>query len=409
MTTSKQRRGRALALVLAGATLSSCMAHGQGSRLDPKVYVNYTPYSEGFYRELVTDRVHLYAPRAGKWRNVVHGQIFASDGTLIECLPGRVDNKLFFFWAERARWSVVKRRSGVLIERDFGLGEKRYWAKFYDPRTGSFSTEYLKKGRWISGDSGVIQDTWPRVLTDGCANLKPPAHIGVNEKQTSPRMDELRRQDPDAAIRNFPGSHLTAPGRTGLGASRGQPTTTRAEVWSWLQRQEGYVLTSSDGVGNVVVLADGVNQHEVWRLADDGSISGIGVLRDQDDWAIVEAPDLSEPVKYPVGYPFPVLPTGHRHAAWQLTDKLIARAEPVPLSWMGKRYDGHRFLFHDKTLTIVGPGETYLEGRWRWVKGRLEVTVGGDERNPGSIGWRDLARELGVRPAVWTPSTPNAS
>lgn len=75
---------------------------------------------------------------------------------------------------------------------------------------------------------------------------------------------------------------------------------------------------------------------------------------------------------------------------------------------MGERYDGHRFLFHDKALTIVGPGETYLEGRWRWTRGRLEVTVGGDERNPVSIGWRDLARELGVRPAVWTPSTPNA-
>ncbi len=401
----KHGTGKALALLLAGAALASCTAHGQGSSLDPKVYVNYTPYSEAFYRELVTGRVYLYAHRTGKFRNVVHGRIAATDGRVIECLPGRVDNKLFWFWVENKRWSLAKRRSGVWIELDHGDGSKGSAAQFYDPETGGFTFEHLKRGRWVRTHPGVIQDTWPRVLADGCANLKPPTGIRINEKQTSPRFDELRRQDPDAPIRHFPGSHLTAPGRTGLGASRGRPTTTRKEVWAFLRAQEGYVVTSPSGAGYVFDLDGGRN--EVWRLADDGSISRFGQLREEGDWLFVEVPD--QPVlRYPMGYPVPVLPTGHRHAAWQLTDKLIARAEPVPLSWMGERYSGHRFLFHDKTLTIVGPGETYLDGRWRWSKGRLEVTVGGDERNPVSIGWRDLARDLGVQPLVWVPSTPNA-
>ena len=406
MTTSKQRTGRALALVIAGAALSSCMAHGQGSRLDPKIYVNYSPYGETFYRELMTGRVNVFAG-LGRFNNVVAGQIFGSDGTVIECSGRlRLDNKLHWISQTSTRWSLVNRRSGIRIEWDYGGGRKLYASKFYDPATGAFNTEILTDGRWMVSNPGQIQDSWPRALAGVCPGLKLPAHIRINEEQTSLKMDELRRQDPGAPIRNFPGSHLTSPGRTGLGASRGRPTTTRKEAWNWLQSQEGYVVASPRGDGYVFVLDGGRN--EVWRLGDDGGVAKVGRLRDDGDWIFIEIP--GQPVfKYPVGYPMPVLPTGHRHAAWRLTDKLIARAEPVPLSWMGERYDGHRFLFHDKTLTIVGPGETYLEGRWRWVKGRLEVTVGGDERNPVSIGWRDLARELGVRPAVWTPSTPNAS
>ena len=298
-------------------------------------------------------------------------------------------------------------RAGARVEWNYGGGLKKYASKFYDPETGEFSTEVLSKGAHVRSNPGLIQDTWPRSLVDACPGLKLPAHIRINERQTSLKFDELRRQDPDAPIRNFPGSHLTAPGRTGLGASGGRPTTTRKAVWSWLQGQDGYVLTSSDGVGNVVVLAEGGKEHEVWRLADDGSISGIGVLRDEGDWAFVEVPDLPEAVKYPVGYPVPLLPTGHRHTAWQLTDELIAKGEPLPLPWLGARYADHRFLFHDKTLTVVAPGETYLTGRWRWTKGQLQVWVDGEEHHAGSIAWRDLARELSVMPTVWTPSTPD--
>ena len=410
MTTLMQGAGRALALLLAGAALASCAAHGQGGKIDPKVYVNYTPYGEDFYRELMTGRVNLYAPRAGKWRNVVHGRIFASNGTLIECRPGRVDGKLFWIWIERGHWSLVKRRSGVLLERDFGDGEKRYWAKFYDPETGSFDSEYLKKGRWIRGVSGVIQDTWPRVLADGCRNLKPPAHIRINEKQTSQRLDELRRQDPDAPIRHFPGSHLTAPGRTGLGASRGRPTTTPEEVRRYIIAQVGNVVTSPLGAGYVFSGAGGGN--ELWQLADDGGIAQVGQVREEGDWLFIEVP--GQPVlRYPVGYPVPSLPTGHRHAAFQLTDHLIGSAKPRSLPHMGAAYAGQRFVFHSegKFSVVDLNGELvegpHFDGVWRWTKGRLEMTVRDDPAGPRSIGWSELASDLDMQPTVWTRSTPD--
>ena len=404
MTTSKQRAGRALALVLVSAALSSCMAHGQGEQLDPKIYVNYTPYGEGFYRQLMTGRVKVFAG-TGRFRNSVGGLIYGADGTALECFARRrMDNKLHWIGETSRLWSLDRKRSGVVTEWDKGGDYKRYASKFYNSDTGAFSVEILQNGTWFLSNPGQIQDTWPRALADACPNLKLPAHIRINEKQTSLKFDELRRQDPDAPIRHFPGSHLTAPGRTGLGASGGRPTTMREEVSAFLHAQEGQVVTSPSGAGYVFGLDGGVN--EVWKLADDGSISKVGRFRDEGDWMFVEVP--GQPVlKYPVGYPVPILPTGHRHAAWQLTDELIGKGEPVRLPWMGERYADHRFLFHDRTLTVVAPGETYLAGRWRWTKGRLQVTVDGEEQHAGSIAWRDLARELGVTPAVWTPGTPD--
>ena len=406
MTTLKQGTGRALALILAGVALASCMAHGQGRKLDPKVYVNHSPYGEAFYRELMTGRVNVFAG-LGRFGNAAQGLVYASDGTVIECSGRlRLDNKLHWIGLRSTRWSLVNKPEGVATQWGYGGRHKLYAWKFYNPATGAFNTEVWQSGRWIVGNLGQIQDTWPRALADACPDLKLPAHIRINEKQTSLRFDELRRQDPDAPIRHFPGSHLTAPGRTGLGASGGKPTTSRKEVWTFLHGQEGYVVRSASETGYVLGLARGGSTGEVWRLADDGSIAATGVLREQGDWIFIEIP--GQPVlRYPMGYPVPVLPTVHRHAAWQLTDKLIARGEPLPLPWMGERYAGHRFLFHDKTLTIVAPGDRYLEGRWRWTRGCLEVTVEGDERNPVSIAWRDLARELGATPKVWTPATPD--
>lgn len=403
---------RMLTILAASLLLAACAAHGQSGRLDPEVHRSYTPYSVAFYRELMTGRVNLFEGR-GEYRNVVLGQIYGADGTLIECLGRRrLDKRLHWVKQTSTRWSFIRNSiHGVRIEWDFGGGLKRYSSKFYDPETGTFDTEILQEGSYIRANPGQIQETWPRVLADGCPTLKLPAHIRINEKQTSLKMDELRRQDPEAPIRHFPGSHLTAPGRTGLGASGGRPTTTKAEVWAFLDTQEGNILTNYRGGGRVFVRGPGA-EHEIWRLDGEGSLgthAAITVRETADDageWLdfLLEG---KVRFRYPMGYPFPYLPTGHRHAAFQLTDELVAGAEPVPLPWMGGRYEDHRFLFHDKMLTIVAPGETYLTGRWRWTKGRLQVWVDGEEQHAGSIAWRDLARELGVTPAVWTPSTPD--
>ena len=409
MTTLKRKTGTTLALLLAGAALASCMAHGQGRKLDPRVYVNYTPYNEAFYRELTTGRVNLRDGR-GSYRNVVSGQVFGSDGTLIECIANRrLDNKLLWIEKSSTRWSLVKARAGVRLAWEKRGLDKTYASKFYDPETGEFSTEVWRNGAYVRANPGVIQDTWPRALADACPGLKLPAHIRVNEKQTSLRMDELRRQDPDAPIRHFPGSHLTSPGRTGLGRSGGRPTTTKEEVRRFLIEQVGKVVTSASGAGYVFGRAGGGN--EVWRLAEDGSIAQVGQVREEGDWIIVEVP--GQPVlRYPIGYPVPVLPTGHRHAAFQLTDHLIGSGEPHPLPFMGQAYADSRFLFTGSgVLTVVdrqgelAAGEGF-EGTWRWTQGRLEVRIAGDAK-ARSVAWRDLATELGVTPSVWTPSTPD--
>ena len=232
----------------------------------------------------------------------------------------------------------------------------------------------------------------------------------INEKQISRKLDELRRQDPDAPIRNFAGSQHTGPGRTGLAASGGKPTTTREEIETWMRAQEGNVLLSS--LGNGYVFSEGWTPNtQIWKIGHDGHVVAFGRITRKTDasgqeWSISEVPGVGT-LYYPIGYPVPLLSTGHRYAAWQLTDELIARAEPVALPWMGERYAGHRFLFHDKTLTVTAPGGEYLTGRWRWTKGRLQVTVDGEESHAQSIDWRDLARELGVKPRMWTAATPN--
>ena len=402
----KQGTGRTLALLLAGAALASCTAHGQSKKLDPKVYVNYTPYSEAFYENLFSDRVWIFhSPTRRTYRNVPQFMIFRSDGQRLRCTGRwRTRYKLGWIGDKLAKWSIIRRGLGTVVRYDYKQ-KSTYGYFFYDPETGTTAIDLFRSDvGWTRGATGWVQDTWPRALADACPNLKPPAHFRINEKQTSLKFDELRRQDPDAPIRNFPGSHLTAPGRTGLGASGGRPTTTREEVLTFLRAQEGDVVTSPSGTGYVFSLEG--RQSEVWRIADDGGDTKFGTLRDEGDWVFVEVPGQPA-LKYPVGYPVPVLPTGHRHTAWQLTDELIAKGEPVALPWLGARYADHRFLFHDKTLTVVAPGETYLMGRWRWTKGHLQVWVDGEERHAGSIAWRDLATELGVTPTVWTPGTPD--
>ena len=414
MTTLKQGTRRALALVLAGAALSSCMAHGQPRNIGIDTHPNFVSHNKAFFDSLLSGRAWIlegvYHPN---YRNIVRGFVFAKDGSRIGCLAYKKKNGDPLWLAQRGvKWELTERAKlvGAVVRNSYDDGRKpRHLPLFYDPSTGTLAGEIVRhetsgKQYWIRSSAGHVQDSWPRALADACPGVKLPPGMAINERQTSLRMDELRRQDPAAPVRNFPGSHLTAPGRTGLGASRGAPTTTREEAWAFMQSQEGYVVTSPRGDGYVMVLDGGRN--EVWRLADDGSVAKVGRLRDEGDWIFIEIPDQAV-FKYSVGYPVPVLPTGHRHAAWQLTDELIARAESVPLSWMGERYASHRFLFHDKTLTIIAPGENYLTGRWAWTKGRLVVRVEGDEENVNSIGWRELAGELGVQPALWTPSTPD--
>ena len=411
-----------LAAVLA-VLLVSCGAQGQqgpkpvlpevSDRLHWKVFRSHSSHNAAFFKRLMFGKVFVFEhPRVP---NVTQGVTFSEDGSRLEC----------FARVERRRIAGYSLEGGTLSFETGSTGAAhviRHLEKtgrslvFYDADTGTLRQEYLAsnkdphKREWKVSRTGWVQKSWPRFLADACPTVVRATGLEVNEKQTSGKLDELRGQDPTAVIRNFPGSQHTGPGRTGLFASGGKPTTTREEIETWMRSQEGNVLLSS--LGNGYVFSEGWDEHtQIWKIDYDGDIASFGKITRKTDksgqeWSISEIPGIGK-LYYPIGYPLPLISTGHRYPAWQLTDKLIAGGEPVVLSWMGERYAGYRFLFHDKTLTVIAPSDEYFTGRWRWTKGRLQVTVDGEEQHAQSIGWEELAQELGVEPRFWTLATPN--
>ncbi len=411
-----------LAAVLAGLLVASCTAHGQQQVPPPaalpeiserpywRVFRSHSSHNARFFRNLTSDRVfvHEYNPFPG----TLLAQLVRPDGTASMCYLVR---KTGNYRSQQDRLTFETHSTGAA--KTWEINGKTYRSLiFYQPRTGVVRDEGLlkhknpHKRKWRINRTGWIQDSWPRVMADGCPEIELPAGMAINEKQTSSRFEELRRQDPDAPIRNFPGSQHTGPGRTGLAASGGKPTTSKEEIEAWMKAQEGNVLLSS--LGNGYVFTEGWSENtEIWQIGYDGKVYAFGTVTRKTDssgqeWRISEIPGVGT-IYYPIGYPVPLLSTGHRYPAWQLTDELIGGGEPVALPWMGERYADYRFLFHDKTLTIIAPGEQYFTGRWRWTKGRLQVTVDGEEEHAQSIAWPDLARELGVTPRMWTLLTPN--
>ena len=409
----------AAAGVLFAPLTASATTAGESDYLfrDLDVYRSYMPYSAELYRRLLTGRVWVWVNPDNKvYRNVPNAVLFDENGDVVRCIGRkRGDGTLHWVHDAPSRWKVTPSKIGAKIRLDSKQKKPRYTHLFYDPKTGNLANEIRRRDDadrlyWTRLTVGWIQDSWPRVFADGCPDVRIPAGMKINEKQTSHRLDKLRRQDPDAPLRNFAGSELTGPGQTGLGASKGRPTTTKKEVWAFLNEQEGNVLLSPEGFGRVFVRGrDGTAKHEVWGLKDDGSIAWVTRLLEVEDaqgeWLEWEL-DGKVVARYPMGYPLPYLPTGHRHATWQLTDVLVTDRKPVPLSWMGRAYRGHLFEFHaDKRVTATGPDASVSEGTWGWTEGRLEVELAGEE--PVSIAWRDLARSMGHEPWMWTKSTPN--
>ena len=401
--------------------LMSCTAQGQrgpkpvlpevADRPHWKVFRSHSSHRAQFFRRLLFGRLFVHEHSAAP--GMVGAEFVRNDGRMFLCFWDTKRKKYALDWA---RLDIETHSTGAArkVTHKGGVGRALL---FYQHKTGAMNVEVLlghkdpDKRERVVRRSGWIQESWPRVLANACPDFVTLSGLGINEKQTSRNLDELRKQDPDALIRHFPGSQHTGPGRTGLAASGGAPTTTYEEIETWMRAQEGNVLLSS--LGNGYVFSEGWTENtQIWKIGYDGHVESFGRITRKTDasgqqWSISEVPGVGT-LYYPIGYPVPLMSTGHRYPAWQLTDELIGRAEPVPLPWMGERYEGYRFLFHDKTLTIVAPGDEYFTGRWRWTKGRLQVTVDGEEQHARSIDWRDLARALGVTPTMWTPDMPNS-
>lgn len=405
---------RGLAVVLVGLLAASCVAHGQQGakqttvvKNNPRLFQSYSSHSAQFFDDLFAERVfiHEHASLPG----VVRGEVYRRDGTLWRCYFHPEAGKHVRHTTES--WHIATRAAhaarAITVK-----GKTGYSVPFYDAATGALRLEFFHRGAqgvqdraWAELGAGWVQDSWPRLLADACPGVKIPPGMPINEKQTAPRIADMAEQDPSAPIRNAPGSDLTAPGRVGFIDTNWGPTTTREEVMAFMESQKGNVMLSPLGHGYVFT-AGWDTLGEVWRLGEDGTLAGFGSLhlgndKSGQDWVISKVPDLPE-FHYPMGYPVPMLPTGHRHAAFQLTDRLVASGEPVVLPWMPSEWKDFTFLADGKVRARRADGGPDRISTWHWTKGRLRVQTDGNREAPD---WEEVGEQLGLeKPKLWTPA-----
>ena len=389
-----KRPGTALA-ALAAIVLAA--AAGVGTAVAAPA--NYSSHDAPFFTELLAGRVWLYerpnSSRAGD-RGMIWGVHHAADGTARACF--HLDRT----WQTAAgRWRVVPsprfralynyQEAGSEPDPGHVIG---HVPLFYDPVTGRLHSESVGGGGWVVLSLGWVQESWPRALEEACPELELPAELPVNEKQTATVMEEAVAQDPEAALRAAPGRSagpgfaLQAPGSMGLALAAGAPTVTGDELARFLMANDGFVLESPAGVRLVLVL--GPERDELWRLDADGAVADIAALIPTVDGAriSIQWERLPRRQDYRVGDPFPLRPTGERHAAFLLTDRFVAAKRTVllPLGEHGEV----AVRFHEGGALSAADGD--VVGRWWWSRGDLHVALDGI---PGisAYPWRALAAQ----------------
>ena len=379
-----------LAAIVAAAT-----AVGAGGSKALAGSANYSSHDAAFFSELLMDRVWLFErPNSAQAadRGLVWGIHHGADGTARACI--HLDGA----WQARVdRWRVVPspRFRTLYNYHDAGTEPdpghvKGHVPIFYDPGTGRLHSESVGPAGWFVLSLGWVQESWPQALKEACPGLDLPAGLPDNGKQTSAHMEEAVAQDPGAVFREVLGSHLRAPGVTGLGIATGAPTVTAAELMRFLAANDGHVLETPAGSRTVLVL--GAERDELWRLDADGHVVDTAHLVPTTDGTGIAAQweRLPRRLEYRLGDPFPLQPTGERHGAMRFTDRLVAAGRAVALP-LGDRGDiALRFLGGGAVTAEDGRGGT-IAGRWRWSRGRLHVSIDGVEETL-AWPWRDLAR-----------------
>ena len=391
-------RARRSMLGLAAAALMAAGAGEAGAQSGP---ANYSSHDAAFFSELLADRVWVLerpnSAHAGD-RSLVWGIHHVADGTARACI--HLDGA---WQARTGRWRVVSspRFRALYNYQDAGTESdpghvKGHVPIFYDPETGRLHSESVGESAWFVLSLGWVQESWPQALKQACPDLDLHAGLPVNAKQTSALMEEAVAQDADANVRAHPGSHLRAPGSTGLAMAGGKSTVRAAELARFLAVNDGHVLESPAGVP--LVLALGAERDELWRLDEDGHVADTAVLMPAADGAgiVAQWERLPRRLEYRLGEPFPLQPTGERYGAMALTDRLIAASRAVALP-LGETGD-ISLRFHEGgavTAEDIHGGE--LSGRWRWSRGHLHVSLDGMAETV-AWSWRDLARHVGAFP-----------
>ena len=396
-------RVRSATLGLAVAALIAAGAEDASGQSGPS---NYSSHDAAFFSGLLTDRVWvLERPNSAQAvdRSLVWGIHHAADGTARACI--HLDGA----WQARVdRWRVVSspRFRALYNYHDAGTAPdpghvKGHVPIFYDPGTGRLHSESVggaegSQGDWFVLSLGWVQESWPQALKEACPDLDLPAGLPVNAKQTSALMEEAVAQDPDAALRDVSGSHLRAPGATGLAMSAGAPAVTASELARFLAANDGHVLESPAGIRMVLVL--GAERDELWRLDEDGHVADTALLLPAAEGAgiVAQWERLPRRLEYRLGDPFPLQPTGERYGAMRFTDRVDAAGKPVALPF-GDRGDIALRLYEGGAVTAEDIHGGALDGRWRWSRGHLHVSLDGMAETV-AWPWHDLARHVGAFP-----------
>ena len=387
----------ALAAMSQGVPLFAAAAAAWGQ--SPAGGPNYSSHAASFFEELLAGRVWvLERPNSSRAddRGMAWAHYHAPDGRLLACahLGGEYAGAV-------ARWRVVpSRRFRALynyLEPGAGPdpGRRRgHTPLFYDPETGALHNERLGgEGGWAVASRGWVQESWPRAMEEACPDLALPASLPVNRHQTAARIDAMMAQDPDAVVRNVPGSHLRGPGATGIAAAQGRISLGPMALGHFLAENDGFVLTDTAGARHVLVL--GADGDELWLLDADGGIADTGLLVPAAGGAEIAVHYARLPVRprYRIGDALPFLPTGERFAAMRIADRLAAEGTPLVLPLAGRTETVVR-LRADGSLTAEGGGTSGVPGIWRWSRGELVITLEGAAGEIG-IPWRELADRAG--------------
>ena len=150
----------------------------------------------------------------------------------------------------------------------------------------------------------------------------------------------------------------------------------------------GTIVEDINGERRVLLLRE--LDGELWKLADDGGITGTGTLELVRDGTVIVA--RWEPsgsiTSYYVGYPFPLRSTGRRHGAFRMMDALTSRGTPVVVELAG---GGTATVKLSEAGKLIGGG---VNGGWRLTQGSVVLSVRGRKyRYP----WREFAERAGWR------------
>lgn len=339
--------------------LALLLGHPAGAVERPEGWVpprpmNYTSHGIAFMRELLAGRVWVFQAQAPQpeYRSV-GAYAFFPDGSLSKCLGRKLRNGIEAWRpSSGARWWVERQPIGAMLAQTDPATKPGPYATpaFYDPKTGRLHTESnskttnaVRKPTWIVLADGWVQEGWPAAFLGPCAGLPLPQGMAIEHRQTELDWRAMRTAAPDAIVREFPGSGMTSPGRTGLGRTHGGPTVSSRATLSWLSAHEGAPLGHVSGrvveigpeeggaVRRVRVLSGPATGPEAaplapgdWRGTDT---PGEGRITRQEDGALlIRIPGFRLELVRP-GYPLPFLPLDDRSTAQFAAPAALNRAE----------------------------------------------------------------------------------